>query len=726
MSLFQNASPEFVSLGMEDAGGRAVTPERAPLPQALMKFYIKARKGPTKDTIVTGKNLITLYGEETFDKNGEYYNHQTKTLMAVVSAGSTVIAKRVIPTSEATPRSNITLYMDILDSELPNYVRNSDGSFAVDAATNDYIINSTTPTVTGREIKFITEYSSTTNLELGLSTSKTGTMSYVDGSGATITSTMVPLLEFDAKEYGEYYNNLGFSIESLFNNDLDIGTAQEIKSLLYRLALYTRKAVGVTPVVRRTLFAEPAVEFSLRPGVIDPRTKAPIDLETTFDNNWFNETDPLKALVPNDYSGIHIYTDNISARLTSFIEQEQPHLSNTPVTWNDGIDAANAAWFDYTTIDAAEIKDENYLLNPFTSTSSQGVPYYTLRPSERVSVLSSTQREVNITKNTPIFLAGGSDGDLSNDAYETVVGADLDVYLDNDSRYMDTAISKENMFFDTGFGLDIKERAAAFITLRSNTAVFLGTHDAELGNKDLPLSGARAVGLALRTRLRLAPESTYFGTETARAFIVIGTGKERTSSTKERTSLVHELAVKIARMMGAGNYKWKASEAFDHGEKAVLTELIDITPDFVPNGIKPTLWSDGLIWAQSKDREEFFFPATQSVYTDDTSPVNGLLTIVAAMTADTIANDSWREFSGASTLKDPEFIEAVLTYLNNRFMPPQGDIFDGLVKVIPEVIIEGKDKERGYSYRVINNIYSGTMKTKMVYSSRIFRSSDLV
>jgi len=128
-----------------------------------------------------------------------------------------------------------------------------------------------------------------------------------------------------------------------------------------------------------------------------------------------------------------------------------------------------------------------------------------------------------------------------------------------------------------------------------------------------------------------------------------------------------------------------------------------------------------LVWAQPKDRSTYFIPAVQTVYDNDTSPMNSWLTVCALATLNRISSDAWREFTGTSTMSDAEFKDAVLSYLNARI---QG-IFDGMMVVIPEVVISQADAQRGYSWGHTFRLYAGNMKTKMVSHTEVYRLSDL-
>ncbi|MGE3593013.1 MAG: hypothetical protein AB7G52_11065 [Arcobacter sp.] len=715
MSLIKNASPEVILLGADDKSTIVITPSPEPIPQHLPLHFIFARKGTTNRVLTGASKLPLLYDAASFDSNEKWFNHQTRFLRDIGGTGNTCMVQRVVP-DDAGVRSNTTIYIDILETDVPNYVRNSSGDYVIDPDTNAYKVDDVNPTIPGYKIKYIKEYDNVTDGRLGMLTSKAGTMT--DG---TNNSTMYPLFEVKAKYQGEYYNNIGFTISSMFKEEVDDKIVSATKSLPYKISLVTRPNEKSSPVIFRSLFGEPAVNFTFKEKAINPNTDARFDLEYVFDNNWFNETDPLKSLKYNDYEGFYFYRTNFDLVTKLFITKERTYISTDDITWDDGLTASSISWFDFTTDDQTELLEENYIVNPFACKSSKNVKYFTLMYSDDVATVTGNQKEINMGVDTPVFLSGGSDGTLSNEMFETLVVAEMQKYLDADSEVIDTAINVESIFYDSGFTLDTKKELANFIALRKDTALVLSTHDASMGETDLPLSEARAVGVALKTRLKLTPESEYFGTGVARAVVLVGTGKLRDGSTMDRIPLSYEIAIKSAKMMGASTGKWKAVELFDKYPGNVLTQLVDIRPGFIPAGIKPTLWADGLVWAQPFDRSSYHLPAIQTVYDNDTSVLNSYFTIMALCTLSKIGAEAWRNFTGSVKLTNPEFIDAVTNFVNERLK----DRFAGLYIVVPEVLITEEDELRGYSWRLITKLYGNNMKTKMIHHSEIYRMSDL-
>ena len=527
-----------------------------------------------------------------------------------------------------------------------------------------------------------------------------------------VRSTMYPILETRAMYPGDYYNNIGFSIGSLFGDEVYDKILTKTKSLPFRLMLFNRPNETHSPQILRTLSGEPSALFSFKELASNPTTEARFDLETIFRDEWFNENDYLKTLRYKEYEKIYFYKDEYEKIARRLLSRELEHHSDDIVIWNDGIGMSNKSWFD------ANEPEDVYLLNLFALKTTKNVPYYTIHRSDMRSILKENQKEVMFNSDTPIFLEGGIDGSLTPENFEKRVMREMAKYADPDSDVQDLAVNVESIIYDSGFTLECKKELINFIGLRKDTVVILSTHEDRLGDKDLKLSDARAVAVVLKNRYKLAPESEYFGTPVARGVVMVGTGKLRDSVDPKRIPLTYELAIKAAKMMGGASGKWDANALFDNYPGNMLEYLSDPTPEFIPAGIKPTLWNDGIVWTQPYDRSSYHIPAIQTIYDEDTSVLNNFFVMMALAYLTKCGDRVWRRFTGTSAMNRDEFVEAVTEFANNDIK----DKFSGVVTVIPECIITDEDKLRGYSWRLKHKLYGSNMKTTMVHYSEVYRA----
>lgn len=701
--MIYSASPKNEKLGTLDVDGTVIRPSAKSVPKLHNPLvFTFAAKGTDKKVQNTGPEALLMYGSDTFDVTKPYYKHTTNLMEVMFGAGQASMAmKRIIP-SDANDEAEFTLWIDILPLTYQACERNSDGAPVMDGET--CLINAGAGTIDGYMIKYIVSDNTVAgDPGFGLRVSKTGTMD--DGSGGT--STMYPLMDFKAANKGAAYNNLAIAIESLTNDEILSEYIDTAKVLPYRLKIFERTNSESTGVIKATLTGSVGSIFTLNDTVLDPYTKRKFNIGTVFPSGWYNETDVLKPLVYNDFVAPHIYKANIATVIDMFITSEAQYVSSTPSTWYDGLDAATSSWFDFTTdVDADLIANEGYLFNIFSLKSSTGVPYFSVRFETDTAVPSAMGKEVNVNGSSPIYMSNGSDGTLSNAEFEAGVTAYMAKYLDESSEVMNYATNVENIIYDSGFTSDTKTTLANIIAIRMNTNAIFGTHDDQLGTSYLTLDSERAIATNLMTRLSLFPESSYFGTSVVRGTIIGGSGMFRDGSIENRVSNVFDFAKKLARFAGNLENKFRTNFAFDGGKNAVIEDLIDIEPSFIPETIKPTLWNDGLNWPEPYDRVQYHYTAYQTVYELDTSVLNSPIVSIAIAYLQTIAEEAWRNYTGAN-ISQAQLSDAIIGYVNKN----TSQNFGGYIEVTPTVKFTEADNERGYSWTLVIKLRANTIKT---------------
>ena len=128
-----NAAPMVIDLGTRDLSTRQVPQTPLEIPQHLPKLYLFAEKGPMGPTYVDfdRMSLTQLYGDDTFDQNKKYYTHQSVFIQAIASAGNNCVVHR-LAAPDAKDTANVALYLDVLPTQVPLYVKSSDGSLDLD------------------------------------------------------------------------------------------------------------------------------------------------------------------------------------------------------------------------------------------------------------------------------------------------------------------------------------------------------------------------------------------------------------------------------------------------------------------------------------------------------------------------------------------------------------------------------------------------------------------
>lgn len=676
-----NASPAMISLGTDDKSVRPIPISKVNEPLHLPKFYLYTQKGPTTSQLVEGGAGIAMYGLDTFDGAKKYFNHATVFATSALAEGNAIMVERVIP-DDAGPESNIVLWLDVLPTTVDMYERNVDGSIVLDANGQPVVTGQTT----GYKLKWIAEVGDPA-VPFGQKVVRQGTQT--DANTGT-TSQMYPMFEYKASSIGEFGNNIGFRITPLLKENTPSDLVNATKSFPYAITVVKRAKPTATPEVVKTIFGGNKVNFFLNPEAVDPATGVSLYLGDKFVPSYNNTTDPRYPLVYGEIGDQYIYEENISTLLTELHAAESQHLE---------------AYSDFT--DSVEDK---YLVNIMTGVYTNGAPYHTLQ-------MVDDSTSVRFTEYTNIFLQGGSDGTMNDTLFAELVSRKVLDYMNPDSPLMDMAINIENIIHDSGFPMETKKVLPAFISNRKDTAVVLSPCVANEDKLEIDVIMSRS--LALRTMLQLYPESDYFGTPTMRGVVMGTSGIDRRTNYKGRLPTTLTLLRKSARYMGA--VAWKAGRSFDMTPNNIIDDMYDLSPAFIPASTRNRMWDAGIVWAQPYDRRNYFFPAIQTVYPDDSSVLNSFFTVMAIANINRFQFHIWQKYTGVASLSNAQLKERVETDFLNAIKGK----FDNRYVIKPTVIITDDDAQRGYSWTLRAQIYAANMKTVMTSYVEAYRIEDL-
>lgn len=707
MTNFENASPQVVMFGADDQSVRSLPVKAIDIPTHCPKFYSFFEKGPSGPQLVDGGDLMEMYGVGSFDTESKFFNPAMKYMEGILGKGNPIVVERLVP-SNVTTKANTTIYLDVVKDMIKKYKR-TDAGVIVKDSTGAKVEDTDSP-IEGYRIKVIQEVN-TDPLTTGLGTrqSKTGYMTALDGT----KSTMIPIMEFNASYLGGTYNKYGFGINLKKNNELGSTFLDKTKSLPFEVYLY-EKDINGSPTIVKDLFGATKNTFVFKSGVKNPNTTAVMDATTMLDNysNLTNLT--LNKRLPV-IDTPYIYSDNLDDLLGKLYETEKPYI-NAMMTVNDGSIVNTSSWFDFISDDDAD--NNKYLINPFNAYSTNRIFYFSIALDQETVTYAPKHSEVYMVANLPIFLSGGTDGDTSFDSLQDRIEAKMGDYIDENSPVMDLAVNVENVMYDAGYRMSTKLALINFIVKRKDTLVVLSpyTYGSKVG---LSLSEQRSLGILLKVRLQLAPESVYFGTPVARGMIVMGFGKITGSISKANYPQTYDIAIKSASMMGGTT--WKSEKLFARGETNIIKSMYDLYPNEIPQGIKPALWDSGLVWSQPYDIKRFYFPALQTVYDNDTSVLNNYFNAMALTIINKVASRIWRAYTGSVEYSPAELIDHAENMANNELR----DVFAGVVTVVPKAMITSFDEAAGYTWTMVFKMGGKVSKTVMLSYIVALREEDL-
>lgn len=694
MEHIANAAPQFVNYGVKDDSKAPYTRVPESYPQHLPKFLIFAQTGPSvvddqPESLLQGVERTNLYGAETFREGSKYYNHATLFSNSVNAQGNQGMYVRLLGANYG-PKPTIRIFLDLLPTDIDVYQRNADGTIIRNLA-GEPTLAVPAATVAGYRAKFVVEYIAdlADEAEFGTLTQTVGDQ--IDGA---TTSTRYPIMELRHNWYGEAGNFDGIRLWPQIRSKS--GQASKILSQLrafpFGFSTVTKSQSTGTVKAVETIFGEEQITITLKPDSVDPATGIDLYAEARVLEAYRNVDDPRYPMEYGKFGGLYIYQDVIDTVLGLLHTAEASHVSS----YHDFTAAAT----------------DKYLYNLFGGTTSTGAEYHTLQ-------FVTGGNSVRFSSSTNIFAQGGSDGALTDLAYEAGVKDYMARYADADDELMDDAFHVESHIYDSGVSLETKYALIPFISQRKDTLVALSPF--VYGEDKLTASEEWSVAQSLKAAFELFPESTYFGTSVYRGIIMGASGKVRGVKSTKHYPLTHELAVKSARYMGAANGIFKTGESFSGDPGNVVETQYDLSLRWIAPSVRSRFWDAGLNWVGRTDRKTFYIPAFKTIYNEDTSILTSYVTACIFLTVNKSLAKAQRKFSNRDDLTPAQFTQQVNDFLSNDLKGR----FEGRVTIIPRAQFTTVDEMLNYSWTVPVDVGGEGMKTVMKGYAVARRRSDL-
>lgn len=348
-------------------------------------------------------------------------------------------------------------------------------------------------------------------------------------------------------------------------------------------------------------------------------------------------------------------------------------------------------------------------------------------------------------KGLPIFAQGGDDGfhNYSNSIVENRIDRDrkyedaVRIWLagiDDTNPIVDLAQYPFSTLWDSGFVAETKKEFKNLLLYRKDiwiapavTSIYRYLEDTNgdmifEAQPKLTTQESISLGSYYRSVFSGIPESEAYGTPTVRATLMGQDGVNRNSLYRKRQSLNVDLFKKVCKYCGSGNGKWKAQYAFDQGSLNLIEDWHDISMDYISPSATDNAWDAGLIYVQSNDTKNKFYPSYQTVYPDDTSVLNNIFTMMACCWIEKNHFKAWTTVTGDSKSTNLEIAEKLDQYLNSRLM----NAFDGRFVTVSKTYFTDTDVANGFSFTTETTIYSNVTKRVANYKITAHRMSDFV
>lgn len=681
MSSINKATPRAKFDGFKDESARALPVVLEQIPIHLPYLHLQTRKGPLTPQLVSGKDMLVMYGAESFDEASKYYSHQTMASNICNGYGNAIFIKRMVDAS--AKRARVVVKCEMVETEVEKYTRDATGAVAVDAQGVKQ--TQTGVYVTVQKLKWTVEVIPAASPQPAVGNIATVSPGTMTGSAGQ-ESSVYAVMEFECAGLGEYGNGVGFRLSfpsAKATDPADAFVVEDQKTAIFRMQYVERPAPDRSPVVISTLNSQRSIDFSFKKGVVNTKTDQMFDIQR-LTSDW---NDFTKGQVPRfgPMENVHVYESNMKIILDACK------------------DAENTA--------AVNVIADSYQLNPFTVVDYKGNDYEGMRLDTATAAFNSA---------TTHYLKGGSDGSVGEPTLDALVKTEVEKTWDNaEYPLLNSQKYPFSALYDTGFGVETKKSILNTLGNRRDFHVTVCTQD--VSAKDNNIAAETSVGTLLRAAARLTPESTVHGTEVCRAVIVRGMGPSTRSRYRRNVPLIMDLIAKRARYWGAGEGRAKSAYSYDEAPTNRVTELEDVTNSWVNDTVKDKQWELGINGVQSTGRSDLFWAAYQTVYSDDTSILNSELLMQIMVDVTKRAETVWTQLTGDTKLTKAEF----KVKSDDLFKKAVAGRYDGRVVIIGDTNFTATDDVRGFSWTMDIAVYGNNMKTVGQYNIIARRRSDL-
>jgi len=652
-------------------------------------YIIKAQRGELNKLVWCESMAVAskLYGSETFTEGSIYFSLPVLYLKNTLASSGAFIM-RVADDSTAAKSAIILEAIVTDDAAITQYEVDSDGNRVKARDPETYVLDyvpkkdSYDAVITETGIKIQWRYRVAAEGES------------LDSLEASPSTGIYPIMAFEALGVGKYGDNLAFSL--FYNPGQNLSsTIEKFKSVFYSFEaaekeLYTNKIVPV-----RSNY-DSILSFAANQDAIDPETKYSYNMEAVLTRAFNGAVNELPY-------NIYTYEENIRAigNLIVAAELSAEAVATAPTKADLGfITPENYAEFPGVTrtgdvFTVAATAEVGSMINILTGVNVNNVTYnHVLVDREDEAVNAAT-----LSSKAYIYLTGGADGDISDEAIEVQLTQFFRGNLPTDGSIVDKFRYPITHMYDPGYSVALKSEMIEFLDIRDDIVLEIATQVATINQTTWNTRSEDEInGEFLRSKALLQRESIAMGTDCCRCAIYPQAG-----------------------ILASGSYTgvvpftlWSAIKHAQYGNRPVMSAQEPRGLPYSLNDLFRTYnwlnfdevgqsraWDKGLNYCQSADMTRIFYPALRTVYLADTSVLTDQWFVDAIVYTKHVIRMAWATHVGRN---DPSAIldGDIIAYLTSELTK----LYNGKYTFDATVVTSEEELKLGYVKRILVRITS--------------------
>lgn len=661
--------------GIRDISIPDYQPVEPSTPIHLPTIHMVMPKGEMGTQFISLSQVTARFGN-VFDDNSLYFNPNSVLLKQLALGGQGRVGIRRLSANEEVSRIPLSAYIQM--KKITNYDRTPTGQYKLGADGNRIPLGE----IDGVHIVI--------KIDDMAKETKPGELTVREIVGATPddpTTYVYPLGEFPAG-IGDEYNKNGINF-GVYGN-------AQTQTFINRFVT----ATGVFPLNLR-MFETNAKGTR---NYATTLTGGDMAYATLFDTE-FNDTKYSMKRAVQAFTG----------RITNTTTELRPAPFQEPILYKENIELVCQLLFSVEKPLNTNLVDNGAFsyrqMNPFTCKDHLGVPYYGIETDVVVQwdMSYAVQSQFGVS---PFLNADGTFPDYItntplNDPFGLLTGvtlpmtqkqawevndaltlADLTTYIAS-SEQQNVMINRQSMWYDVGYSMDVKEKAAELLGVRKDIYIqFCGT--VFVPGEANKLEDIYSRVSQITSFARLFPESDKWGTPALRFSVNKIEAIPNSEDNDWMMSGNLDLAHKWAQAGGNTEGIFKVSMSPDHGDNRILSTMHSPNIEFEDDLISANGLEMGAITLRPYDVGVFFRPALPTGYSASIDSVlKDQVPAVICVAIEKTAQSKWGLVCGDSTLSQENYASLVKDAIDRDVRDNLGGYVKVNVTVSPIENVQG-------------------------------------